>query len=454
MDKIIKTASSISIYRKPVLLLIVGIIVSLFLILNPLALALPLAMVFLSFFLFLFLGFFYESKDINFLLALFIIAILLRLIFCLFLSQLAQLKYGHAFFLGADDYGFGLHAMEIAQVWKTTGHMPEANNFSWMSSAGDLRYSYFISFLYFFIEENPLVPLFLNCILGAFCIFFIYSIANQIFDYKIARLSAIFVAFWPSLFLWSTQNLRESITLFLVSVFIWSVVSILFRFRLSYLIIGIVSFYSVSRIRPPVFYILLLSFIVAVLFFLLFYQRKSFLLASAILILSLIFSNFNFIESCLKYYFPYTGKDSIFNTINYLRQVRTISAGSAFLADFEISNIFTFLMFLPLGLLYAFFSPFPWQMLKISQITAVIEMFLWYFLIKFAFVGGKVALGYINKRKQVLFILVFVILGFIILALTEGNVGTLFRHRAFIWPFCLMFSAAGINMSLKKRKLA
>lgn len=443
---------TISYFKKIRLLLILGIIIGLFPILNPCGLMVPLIIAFFALLLFYITVTFYENEDLNFIFKLLVVALLLRLFICLLLYILAYWKRGHGFFLGADDYGFSFNANLIMELWKETGQIPKEGALRWMSKAGELNYTYFLSFIYFFIENNPLIPLFINSVVGAFTVFFIYSIARQMFNDKVARLSAIFSAFWPSLFLWSTQNLKEPITVFLISLCLWSVVRILNKFQFSHILICLISLFFLYKIRSSIFYFLSISLLISILSIFLFKRR--FLKVLLLLIFCFFFGEklkIALLDRLGFYSLLVRGQEpSVFSILNTLRQAKTISAQSAFLIGFKITNIFSFLAFLPLALIYALFSPFPWQVYNLGQIPAVLEMLLWYLLIPFAFKGMQLAWQDISKRRQVLCIIVFVFFFLFILAISEGNTGTLFRHRAFIWPFCLMFSAAGIDATFKQ----
>jgi len=438
-------------FEKISLLIMIGIIAGFLSILNPFGLNVPLIIVSLGISIFIITIFIYESQDSHFLFRLLISALLARLFICLLLHLLGRFKYGHGFFLGADDYGYSLNASQIVSVWKETGHLPKPNSLPWMPAAGNLNYTYFLSVLYFFIEENPLIPLFINSIAGTFTIFFIYSIANQFFDYKVAQLSAIFVAFWPSLFLWSTQNLKEPLTVLFISIAMWSVIKLINNFRFTYLILGIISFFIIYTLRISAALFLFISFLISFLLFSLLSSRPRALLVILLLFIFLFLYKGNWfnlkemLSQKIEQYFFSPSLEDIFIRMNYLRQVRMLGARTSFLQHIDISKPLNFFLFFPLGLSYALFSPFPWQIHSLNEIVSITEIFLWYLLTPFTFIGVKIALRNITKRRQVLFIFIFIILMLILLAVVEGNVGTLFRHRAFIWPFLLIFSAIGVN---------
>lgn len=95
------------------------------------------------------------------------------------------------------------------------------------------------------------------------------------------------------------------------------------------------------------------------------------------------------------------------------------------------------LVHLPKGLFVMLFEPVPWSTEGSTTMRAArFESILWYPLLALA------ALGLVRARK-VLWALAFPILAgggmLFVYALTEGNIGTAYRHRGeFVWVVCLM----------------
>lgn len=99
------------------------------------------------------------------------------------------------------------------------------------------------------------------------------------------------------------------------------------------------------------------------------------------------------------------------------------------------------LAYLPKGMIYALAAPFPWTAQTITELLTIPEMLLWYVLVVLAILVGWQA----RRRWRALASLVGYLVGtFLVLALVEGNVGTLFRHRAMLLPFVFMLAAPGV----------
>lgn len=89
------------------------------------------------------------------------------------------------------------------------------------------------------------------------------------------------------------------------------------------------------------------------------------------------------------------------------------------------------LAYLPRGLIYALFAPWPWLSTRPIDLLAAPEMLAWYVIM----CAAAVTLWMYRRRWRLLLPLVLFVGGTVfIFALVEGNFGTLFRHRAMIIP--------------------
>jgi hypothetical protein len=97
--------------------------------------------------------------------------------------------------------------------------------------------------------------------------------------------------------------------------------------------------------------------------------------------------------------------------------------------------------FLPLGLLYSLFAPFPWSPRTLEQAATIPEMVFWYGCLVFA----AVATVRLLMRRDLRFAFGFATAAglLLILSLVESNVGTLIRSRAMLVPYILILAAVG-----------
>ncbi len=97
------------------------------------------------------------------------------------------------------------------------------------------------------------------------------------------------------------------------------------------------------------------------------------------------------------------------------------------------------LLRLPTGLSYAIGAPFPWAAASVPDRIAVPEMLVWYAIVLAAAVGA----WELRRRWREAFPVLAYVAGVLLtLAVVEGNVGTLFRHRSMVLPLVFVLASA------------
>lgn len=101
------------------------------------------------------------------------------------------------------------------------------------------------------------------------------------------------------------------------------------------------------------------------------------------------------------------------------------------------------LAYLPTGLTYALFAPFPWSLGRALDALTVPEMIFWYAVL--AIMPFSL---WRHRRRWRLFapLLLFALGIFAVLTLVEGNVGTLYRHRSMAIPFMIALASPGLAL--------
>jgi len=86
--------------------------------------------------------------------------------------------------------------------------------------------------------------------------------------------------------------------------------------------------------------------------------------------------------------------------------------------------------------------PLPWQLQSARELAYLPEQLAWYLLVGLLAVGGAAAM---RRDRLVTSVLVgFVLPTAVVLALTNGNIGTLLRLRGLVIPYLAWVSAAGV----------
>ena len=134
-----------------------------------------------------------------------------------------------------------------------------------------------------------------------------------------------------------------------------------------------------------------------------------------------------------------------YKVLKFLQQERTgRSYGNlGLMSNFNAENISCLIVFMPIFFINALLAPYPWQVGSVSQITSAPEMLLFYFFIPVMLAGSGILLK--NRAKGAWTLIMYILAITAILAVIEGNAGTLFRHRSMILPACFILIGVGLD---------
>ncbi len=126
----------------------------------------------------------------------------------------------------------------------------------------------------------------------------------------------------------------------------------------------------------------------------------------------------------------------------------SVAADSGFAAEADVSTVGGALSLLPIGLAYFFFAPFPWQVGSIRLSLAIPETLFFYTLVP-GIIAGILYLfrKRLNDSVGVLLVTMTVTFGY---AIGQGNVGTLYRHKAQVTGFYYAFAAIGMEQRRRR----
>lgn len=301
---------------------------------------------------------------------------------------------------------------------------------------------------------SPISSRFINCFLGSLTIILVYSIVKNIFNEKPARLAAVLTAFFPSLFLWSITNLKETSMTFMACLMFWSLVKFQREKRIHYLIIASFSIWAQFSIRHTFKTELsLVAFgLVGVYIFHLFISNL--LLSRRIITFFIIFmiaASFAFLE-----------KDKV-NSIVKVATHKMLTAQKGAIDTGGICyqivsdeiilysknlGLRDFIMMLGKGWFHIMFEPLPGRIKQSkSMLFSFPQILLWYSLIPFAILGMAISIRY--RLRESIFLIMYFLIITSAFALSGGNVGTVFRLRDVNTPVVLIFSAIGLFHTFK-----
>ncbi|MEW6614404.1 MAG: hypothetical protein AB1401_02885 [Thermodesulfobacteriota bacterium] len=387
-----------------------------------------------------------EPHDFKTIFSLFIIAFAIR-VFLSTLLFLLSYSYGNTgvegYLLNNDGVGYDLNGWYIAQRHNAGFEVDpffylRESNLGWTLTS----YHFWVARVYQMTGRSPLSLFFINSFLGALVIIFLYSITKQLLDKKAAILCATFGGFFPSVIFWSTQNFKEPIiNLMLCFVFfLW--LKTIRKFNMFYFLLSIFPLYVLYKLSPLFIPSLLLTFFLALITLLGGTCRKTILLLfmaigfTAASISVIYFSNL--LEPLM---IRMTGETTILKFIAVGREAKAYG-NLAIMPGFNISTPMDALLFLPIASIYAWFSPFPWQIGSAAQIIALPEMLIFYLMFPLFLKG--ISYCWKNKFSETFPLIFFMVFIMLMLGYVEGNSGTLFRHKSAVLYLIFIFISIGI----------
>src|SRR5215216_4676524 len=114
---------------------------------------------------------------------------------------------------------------------------------------------YTVGAIYLLVGRNMLAVQFFNAVLGGATAPIIFLCARQIFqNVRVAKVATLFVAFFPSLVLWSSQGLKDGPIVFLLALSMLATLKLGERFSAKYVAVMLFALYGLLCFRFYIFY--------------------------------------------------------------------------------------------------------------------------------------------------------------------------------------------------------
>ncbi len=374
-----------------------------------------------------------EHEDKTFLLRVFILAVMARII----IATVIHTAGGEEFF-GGDATTYDLYGQSLAQGWHGDEyHATRYANFA-ASGASAWGMLYIVAIVYEIIGTNRFAIQLLNAAVGSATAITVYYSAKSLFsNVRVSRLAAILVAFFPSLILWSSQALKDALIIQALALAILATLRLMEKVTVAHVLILTCSLLSLLSLRFYVFYMMVAavvgSFIIGMksLSAQAFVQR--FVAVGAIGLVFTWFGVLNFGAAQLN---KYANLETIQNS-----RMDQATAGSGFAKDVDVGTTEGALSAIPLGLVYLLFAPFPWQFQTLRQSITLPEMIIWWFSFPLLVLGWWYSIK--HRLRQVSPIVLFTTMLTLAYSLFQGNVGTAYRQRSQMLVFYFIFVAVG-----------
>lgn len=370
-----------------------------------------------------------EGEDRRFLMRLLIWALALR-----WLVGLAIFYTGKQGWIGPDYATYDFFGDLLSRTWQGLVDSRWVPSRMSTNRSGWGMY-YYVASIYYLIGRNPLSIQLLNCAYGAATCVLVYRIANLVYpNQRVARMAAILTAVSPSMVLWSAQGLKEAPIILCLCLCAYFTLKLCRKFEATSLLFLLLSLFCLYSLRHYAFYVIFVAIGGALLF-----TAKKFTPVRIIQGVGLI--------AVLGLTFAYLGADEVAQKSFNLKRIQegrvwgAKAAGSGYGGDVDITDTREALSYLPIGLFYVLFAPFPWMIKSIGQWLTLPEMIVWWAAMPLLIRGYWVAFK--EKLLDSLTLTIFTLILTLAYALFQTNVGTVHRQRAQLFVFFFIFISIG-----------
>ncbi|MBN2410436.1 glycosyltransferase family 39 protein [candidate division KSB1 bacterium] len=319
-----------------------------------------------------------------------------------------------------------------------TNHLPAFNQVEQIQSVR--TYGLFLSVIFKLFGEYSILARLINAFIGILTAIFVYKICIKIFnDKKVAFLSLNLVLFWPSIIVFNSYALRDSLILYFTFYMLYTIISIAKKEKLikNYILLFVLItlIYLLRGQNIFLYFGIFLFFTIIVLIRANINKiYKFFILSLLSLILIMIYYKFSPLIIDVATY-PFRALPG------------RIGGGSAYLQNMIYNSYWDIIKYLPVRFFYFTFGPFLWNIHGLFQLISAFEGII-------VFVCFVFLLKYFNREKLrsceniQFFLLLFCLIGLLANSMIDSNFGTSVRHRIDYIIIFFIFS----SVYLKKYK--
>ncbi len=385
-----------------------------------------------------------HKDDRKFLIRLFFSAFLIRVLIgtCIYVFHWQD-------FFGGDAVTYDFLGYALLNVWHGNLEFQRVVEvFSAGGSSSGWGMLYYVAAIYKVVGRNMLATQYVNCVIGGATAPVAYMISMEIFPTKrVARVSALMTAFFPSLVLWSCQGLKDGPIVFLLALSMLATLKLGDRFSLKYLTALALALCCLITLRFYVFYIVVIAVTAA---FVLGRRRltaQSFARQLIVMIaIGAALAYFGVSRYTTQQLEEYASPEQL----QRMRLDASQSAQSGFGKDVDVSTTAGALSAIPIGMTYLMLAPFPWQLASLRQMITLPEMVVWWLSLPLLVLGAWFTIK--HRLREIAPILIFTTLLTLTYSIMQGNVGTAYRQRAQLLVFFFVFVAVGFALVLEKRE--
>lgn len=379
------------------------------------------------------------SEEKEFLTNIFLTALLIRLTFG-FAVQLLEIKM----LLAEDSTMYSAVGWRLAEIWQGLPAPNDDITYRAVNNGPGWGMYYLTAAIYYICGQSILAAQSFCAVIGAATSPMVYFCAEKIYhNQRVAKISAVFIALFPSFILWSSQLLKDGVIIFLLVVAMTMVIQLQKKFNYPAILILLVSLFGILSLRFYIFY--MVAFAVAGSFIIgLNPSVKSVVRNTLVIVLLGIgLTYLGVIRTAESDIGEYANLQRIQLSRSDLATTR-----SGFAEDVDVSTTGGAISAIPIGFAYLMFAPFPWEVSNFRQAATLPEVFLWWAMIPLLISGLWYTIK--NRFRNATSILIFSLMLTLAYSIFQGNVGTAYRQRTQIQVFLFIFIAVGWTILKEK----
>lgn len=381
------------------------------------------------------------KEEIKFVTRVFVVALLIRIIFGLFIHVFDLQGY-----FGGDSLTYNDVGYRLLESW--FGAVPDdiTTQRAMVTTGSGWSMKYLVAVIYLFSGENILAAQSVCAVFGAATAPLTYFCAKKIFNNKRASIAAaLSIALFPAFIIWTSQLLKDGLMVFLLVLAMTLVLQLQEKFSILGLALLLFSLFAIITLRFYIFYMVVAavssSFIIGM-------GATSQSIAKRMVVVCLLgfaLAYFGILRTANTEFEEYGNLDRL-----QLSREDLSRAGSGFGSEVDVSTTGGALTILPIGFMYLMLAPFPWQINSFRSALTVPDILIWWSSIPFLITG--LFFTFRHRLRKAVPILVFTILLTLSYSLFQGNVGTAYRQRIQIQVFLFIFIAVGWTVVKERRE--
>jgi hypothetical protein len=346
-------------------------------------------------------------------------------------------------FMFEDDRAFDVVSWALARFW--AGILAQtAKSQDYLIN----NYTVLMGWVYYWFGHDVVGPKLLNCLFGALCVVVAYALAKELGGPRAGWFAAVLMLVFPSTFLWSILNLKDTPVVLLIGLTMLGGLKFARRPSLVWALVSIAAFAALENLRLYVFFAL--GWLLWIAFFIInrapWRERLKYGVPFALALLAVVYVTNETQALGLRYLSA--------KRLEALHGSREFGAGQAATGIIEEDDAPRTaddgyriqLQTAPKVLPYVLWGPFPWQARSGRELAVIPETLAWYGMQALIIIG---LVAWRRERWRQLFLPLAFCGGLtFIFSLIEGNVGTIYRHRAMLLLPAFAMAALGFDWLL------